>query len=221
DNFINSGTISSRSEGVFFQNTTIGSLNNSGTINSSTYKAIEVSSGTSIENFNNSGRISGSNSTHAINLASGATIDNFTNSGSIIGGNGGNTAAINLVSGSNIKTFDNKGFIHGEYTGIIMKGGTIDTLKNSGTLHGWTDKGISMVSGATINQIDNSGIIESVNQAIAVRDWYSHTKVGTIKNSGSLIAVVGIVGLNADIDLIENSGTIIGERFDSDPTGGT
>ncbi|EAL5964165.1 hypothetical protein DSN88_09470, partial [Campylobacter jejuni] len=89
NNFINSGTISSLNEGVFFQNTTLGSLNNTGTISSSTYKGVQISTGT--------------------------TIDNFDNSGKITGGSGNNGIGIDLATTSNIKTFTNgsNGFISG------------------------------------------------------------------------------------------------------------
>ncbi|EHN6903074.1 hypothetical protein KJK83_001832, partial [Campylobacter jejuni] len=137
--------------------------------------------------------------------------------------NGGNTAAINLASGSNIKTFTNgnNGFIsgssgHGIY---IASGVSIKTLKNSGSIVGRNGGGIRVKGpNATIDTIDNSGIINGLNTwqgAISISDWSGRFKVGTIKNSGTLTGGTGIDILNADIDLIENSGTIISTAKDS------
>ncbi|EAL5964107.1 hypothetical protein DSN88_09165, partial [Campylobacter jejuni] len=125
------------------------------------------------------------------------------------------------MAGGTISTFDNKGLIKtnsADGYGIYITGGvSIDTLKNTGTIQGATQNGDGIRikgSNVTINQIDNSGIIESADEAIGIKDWDYRIKVHTIKNSGTLKGtIIGIVGLNADIDLIENSGTIITGQY--------
>ncbi|EHN6903075.1 hypothetical protein KJK83_001833, partial [Campylobacter jejuni] len=147
-----------------------------------------------------------------------SNIDTFTNTGSIQASGSG----IRMAGGT-ISTFDNQGLIKANSTaghGIYITGGVnIQTLKNTGTIQGATQDGDGIRikgSNVTINQIDNSGLIESADEAIGIKDWAwnNRLKVDTIKNSGTLKGtIIGIVGLNADIDLIQNTGTIITGKY--------
>ncbi|EIW2765515.1 hypothetical protein HW801_001904, partial [Campylobacter jejuni] len=60
NNFTNSGTIySNTGESIYFGNANISSFANSGTIKSKQGAGVNISQGTSIENFNNTGTIEG------------------------------------------------------------------------------------------------------------------------------------------------------------------
>ncbi|EGT6379959.1 hypothetical protein JFC54_001927, partial [Campylobacter jejuni] len=79
-NFSNSGTIHSNAgESIYFGNANISSFANSGTIKSKQDTGVNISQGTSIENFNNTGTIEGKRM--GVNVRS--TINTFVNDGLI------------------------------------------------------------------------------------------------------------------------------------------
>lgn len=78
NNFSNSGTIHSNTgESIYFGNANISSFVNSGTIKSEQGTGVNISQGTSIENFNNTGTIKGKKM--GVNVRS--TINTFVNEG--------------------------------------------------------------------------------------------------------------------------------------------
>lgn len=80
NNFSNSGTIHSNAgESIYFGNANISSFANSGTIKSKQDTGVNISQGTSIENFNNTGTIEGKRM--GVNVRS--TINTFVNDGLI------------------------------------------------------------------------------------------------------------------------------------------
>ncbi|EHN6903066.1 hypothetical protein KJK83_001823, partial [Campylobacter jejuni] len=173
-------------------------------------KGMLLAQNSTIENFNNQGTIQGPQ----VGIETNAKINTFINNGLIKATASGEWSnGIWVSANSNIQTFTNTETIEGGGSGIRMAGGTIGTLTNSGSIQGKYGGGIRVTNRATINQIDNSGIINGLNTwqgAISISDWYSRLTVHTIKNSGTLTGGTGIDILHADIDLIENSGTIIG-----------
>ncbi|HED5034979.1 TPA: hypothetical protein SHI50_000836, partial [Campylobacter jejuni] len=102
----NSGTIHSNTgESIYFGNANISSFVNSGTIKSEQGTGVNISQGTSIENFNNTGTIKGKKM--GVNVRS--TINTFVNEGLIAATNDG----IQINTNANVKTLINKGTIQG------------------------------------------------------------------------------------------------------------
>ncbi|EHN6917005.1 hypothetical protein KJK76_001883, partial [Campylobacter jejuni] len=199
------------------QGTLIGG-NNAASVNLGTNNQ----NGVTIETFNNEGIIGNGSSKFGItvwgNTNNKSTIESFNNSGTI----SSNAGEVIYFTNTNIQTFNNSGTIKSNSGhGINITGGvSIDTLKNTGTIQSGNQEGIDGIrikgSNVTINQIDNSGVIKSEDEAIGIKDWAwnNRLKVDTIKNSGTLKGtIIGIVGLNADIDLIQNTGTIITGKY--------
>ncbi|EQB5537334.1 beta strand repeat-containing protein, partial [Campylobacter jejuni] len=205
NNFSNSGTIHSNTgESIYFGNANISSFVNSGTIKSEQGTGVNISQGTSIENFNNTGTIKGKKM--GVNVRS--TINTFVNEGLIAATNDGiqintNANVKTLInkgtiqgfsapiksSGGTIETLTNEGTMKGESIGIYMSGGLVKTLINSGTINhtdssvGW-GAGIKLENGSTIENIINTGTINSAGFGISV----THGKFGTltIKNGGTV-----------------------------------
>ncbi|ELU0913860.1 hypothetical protein QNQ85_001590, partial [Campylobacter jejuni] len=159
NNFTNSGTIHSNArESIYFGNANISSFVNSGTIKSNQDTGVNISQGTSIGNFNNSGTIEGKSM--GVNVRS--TIDTFVNSGLItttVKGNWSNGIQIN----ANVKTLKNTGTIQGFSAPIRSSGGTIDQLINEGTMKG-ESIGIYMIGGL-VKTLTNKGTINQNNSA--------------------------------------------------------
>ncbi|MFK0482119.1 hypothetical protein ACISB8_08760, partial [Campylobacter jejuni] len=133
NNFSNSGTIHSNAgESIYFGNANISSFVNSGIIKSKQDTGVNISQGTSIGNFNNTGTIEGKSM--GVNVRS--TIDTFVNSGLITttvkGAHWSNGIQIN----ANVKTLKNKGTIQGFSAPIRSSGGTIESLINEGIVDG-------------------------------------------------------------------------------------
>lgn len=127
NNFSNSGTIHSNTgESIYFGNANISSFVNSGTIKSEQGTGVNISQGTSIENFNNTGTIKGKKM--GVNVRS--TINTFVNEGLIAATNDG----IQINTNANVKTLINKGTIQGFSAPIKSSGGTIETLTNEKAL---------------------------------------------------------------------------------------
>ncbi|HFF9566774.1 TPA: hypothetical protein ACGFGE_000115 [Campylobacter jejuni] len=191
NNFSNSGTIHSNTgESIYFGNANISSFVNSGTIKSEQGTGVNISQGTSIENFNNSGTIKGKKM--GVNVRS--TINTFVNEGLIAATNDG----IQINTNANVKTLINKGTIQGFSAPIKSSGGTIETLTNEGTMKG-ESIGIYM-SGGLVKTLINSGTINQNNSAT----WAAGIKLQS----------------NSTIENIINTGSIRSNAFGISVTGG-
>ncbi|EAH9110477.1 autotransporter outer membrane beta-barrel domain-containing protein [Campylobacter jejuni] len=191
NNFSNSGTIySNTGESIYFGNANISSFVNSGTIKSKQRAGVNISQGTSIENFNNTGTIEGNRM--GVNVRS--TINTFSNEGLIAATNDG----IQINANVKIKTLINKGTIKGSSAPIKSSGGTIDRLINEGTIKG-ESIGIYM-SGGRVKTLINSGTINQNNSAT----WAAGIKLQS----------------NSTIENIINTGSIRSNAFGISVTGG-
>lgn len=191
NNFSNSGTIHSNAgESIYFGNAKISSFANSGTIKSKQGTGVNISQGTSIENFNNTrtGIIEGKRM--GVNVRS--TINTFVNDGLIAATNDG------IQINANVKTLINKGTIKGDAISIRSLGGTIETLINEGIMDG-ESAGIYM-SRSLVKTLTNSGTINQNNSAT----WSAGIKL----ENGSII------------ENIINTGSIRSNAFGISVTGG-
>ncbi|EOH5511062.1 hypothetical protein ACL9YE_001366 [Campylobacter jejuni] len=239
NNFSNSGTIHSNTgESIYFGNANISSFVNSGTIKSKQGAGVNISQGTSIGNFNNSGTIEGKKVGVRVN----STINTFVNSGLItttvkgvhwsdgIGINANvktlkNTGTIQgfsapiKSSGGTIETLINEGTMKGESIGIYMSGGLVKTLINSGTINQnnsatWS-AGIKLENGSIIENIINTGSIRSNAFGISVTGGKFGTL--TIKDGGMVYGKYSAIGVGRSqtlgdlyIDGRSNNGTVSG-----------
>ncbi|EOD4826005.1 hypothetical protein ACJU1G_000361 [Campylobacter jejuni] len=193
NNFINSGTIySNTGESIYFGNAKISSFANSGTIKSKQGTGVNISQGTSIENFNNTGTIEGKSM--GVNVRS--TINTFVNNGLIAATDMRSSDGIQI--NANVKTLINKGTIQGFSAPIKSSGGTIETLTNEGTMKG-ESIGIYM-SGGLVKTLINSGTINQNNSAT----WAAGIKLQS----------------NSTIENIINTGSIRSNAFGISVTGG-
>ncbi|EMC0123193.1 hypothetical protein U9U33_000436 [Campylobacter jejuni] len=193
-NFSNSGTIHSNAgESIYFGNANISSFANSGTIKSKQDTGVNISQGTSIENFNNTGTIEGKRM--GVNVRS--TINTFVNDGLIT-----TTKGVHWSDGiqinANVKTLKNTGTIQGFNAPIRSSGGTIESLINEGTMKG-ESIGIYM-SGGLVKTLINSGTINQNNSAT----WAAGIKLQN----------------NSTIENIINTGSIRSNAFGISVTGG-
>ncbi len=211
NNFSNSGTIhSSTGESIYFGNANISSFVNSGTIKSKQGTGVNISRGTSIENFNNSGTIEGKKDGIQIN----ANVKTLTNKGTIQG-----SSAPIRSSGGTIESLINEGTMKGESIGIYMSGGRVKTLKNSGTINQnnsatWA-AGIKLQSNSTIENIINTGSIRSNAFGISVTGGKFGTL--TIKDGGTVYAKYSAIGVGrsqtlGDLYIDGSSSKIYGEE---------
>ncbi|ECX4075688.1 hypothetical protein F6E03_06705 [Campylobacter jejuni] len=239
NNFSNSGTIHSNAgESIYFGNANISSFVNSRTIKSKQGAGVNISQGTSIGNFNNSGTIEGKKVGVRVN----STINTFVNSGLItttvkgvhwsdgIGINANvkilkNTGTIQgfsapiKSSGGTIETLINEGAMKGESIGIYMSGGLVKTLINSGTINQnnsatWA-AGIKLQNNSTIENIINTGSIRSNAFGISVTGGKFGTL--TIKDGGMVYGKYSAIGVGRSqtlgdlyIDGSSNNGTVSG-----------
>lgn len=239
NNFSNSGTIHSNTgESIYFGNAKISSFANSGAIKSTQGTGVNISRGTSIGNFNNTGTIEGKSM--GVNVRS--TIDTFVNEGLItttVKGNWSdgirinanvktlkNTGTIQGVAvsirslGGTIETLTNEGIMDGKSAGIYMRGGLVKTLINKGTINhtdssvGW-GAAIKLENNSTIENIINTGTINSAGFGISV----THGKFGTltIKDGGTVYGKYVGIGVgqwqtlgDLYIDGHSNNGTVSG-----------
>ncbi|EOG9238460.1 hypothetical protein ACLK87_000112 [Campylobacter jejuni] len=239
NNFSNSGTIHSNAgESIYFGNANISSFVNSRTIKSKQGAGVNISQGTSIGNFNNSGTIEGKKVGVRVN----STINTFVNSGLItttvkgvhwsdgIGINANvkilkNTGTIQgfsapiKSSGGTIETLINEGTMKGESIGIYMSGGLVKTLINSGTINQnnsatWA-AGIKLQNNSTIENIINTGSIRSNAFGMSVTGGKFGTL--TIKDGGMVYGKYSAIGVGRSqtlgdlyIDGSSNNGTVSG-----------
>ncbi len=237
NNFSNSGTIHSNAgESIYFGNANISSFVNSGTIKSKQDAGVNISQGTSIENFNNTGTIEGKrigvNVRSTINtfvnegliaatdmrssdgIRINANVKTLTNKGTIEG------HAISIRSlGGTIETLTNEGIMDGKSTGIYMSGGRVKTLINSGTINQnnsatWA-AGIKLENGSTIENIINTGSIRSDAFGISVTSGKFGTL--TIKDGGQVYGKYTAIGVGrsqtlGDLYIDGSSSKIYGEE---------
>ncbi|MGQ2561798.1 autotransporter outer membrane beta-barrel domain-containing protein, partial [Campylobacter jejuni] len=235
NNFSNSGTIHSNAgESIYFGNANISSFVNSGTIKSKQGTGVNISQGTSIENFNNTrtGIIEGKRM--GVNVRS--TINTFVNDGLIAATNDGiqinanvktlkNTGTIKgdaisiRSSGGTIESLINEGIVDGKSAGIYMSGGRVKTLINSGTINqnnsaAWA-AGIKLQNNSTIENIINTGSIRSNAFGISVTGGKFGTL--TIKDGGQVYAKYSAIGVGrsqtlGDLYIDGSSSKIYGEE---------
>ncbi|ECQ4344238.1 hypothetical protein F0C97_06050, partial [Campylobacter jejuni] len=195
NNFTNSGTIySNTGESIYFGNANISSFANSGTIKSKQDTGVNISQGTSIGNFNNTGTIEGKKM--GVNVRS--TINTFVNEGLITTTVKGMHWSDGIQINANVKTLKNTGTIQGFSAPIKSSGGTIDRLINEGTMKG-ESIGIYM-SGGLVKTLINSGTINQNNSAT----WAAGIKLQS----------------NSTIENIINTGSIRSNAFGISVTGG-
>ncbi|EAH4493340.1 autotransporter outer membrane beta-barrel domain-containing protein [Campylobacter jejuni] len=211
NNFSNSGTIHSNTgESIYFGNANISSFANSGTIKSNQGAGVNISRGTSIENFNNTGTIEGKKDGIQIN----ANVKTLKNTGTIKGD------AISIrSSGGTIESLINKGIMDGKSAGIYMSGGRVKTLINSGTINQnnsatWA-AGIKLQNNSTIENIINTGSIHSNAFGISVTGGKFGTL--TIKDGGQVYAKYSAIGVGqsqtlGDLYIDGSSSKIYGEE---------
>ncbi|EJK3644364.1 hypothetical protein NLA27_001823, partial [Campylobacter jejuni] len=211
NNFTNSGTIHSNArESIYFGNANISSFANSGTIKSKQGAGVNISRGTSIENFNNTGTIEGKEDGIRIN----ANVKTLINKGTIQG-----SSAPIKSSGGTIETLTNEGTMKGESIGIYMSGGLVKTLINSGTINQnnsatWA-AGIKLQSNSTIENIINTGSIRSNAFGISVTGGKFGTL--TIKDGGQVYGKYTAIGVGrsqtlGDLYIDGSSSKIYGEE---------
>ncbi|ELL3912064.1 hypothetical protein Q5U81_000375, partial [Campylobacter jejuni] len=211
NNFSNSGTIHSNTgESIYFGNANISSFVNSGTIKSEQGAGVNISQGTSIGNFNNTGTIEGKKDGIQIN----ANVKTLKNTGTIQGF----SAPIRSLGGT-IETLINEGTMKGESIGIYMSGGLVKTLINSGTINQnnsatWA-AGIKLQSNSTIENIINTGSIRSNAFGISVTGGKFGTL--TIKDGGQVYGKYSAIGVGrsqtlGDLYIDGSSSKIYGEE---------
>lgn len=211
NNFTNSGTIySNTGESIYFGNANISSFANSETIKSKQGAGVNISQGTSIENFNNTGTIEGKKDGIQIN----ANVKTLKNTGTIQG-----FSAPIRSSGGTIDQLINEGTMKGESIGIYMSGGLVKTLTNSGTINqnnsaNWA-AGIKLQNNSTIENIINTGSIRSNAFGISVTGGKFGTL--TIKNGGAVYAKYSAIGVGrsqtlGDLYIDGSSSKIYGEE---------
>ncbi|HAA1646362.1 TPA_asm: hypothetical protein GD766_08685 [Campylobacter jejuni] len=211
NNFSNSGTIHSNTgESIYFGNANISSFANSGIIKSNQGAGVNISRGTSIENFNNTGTIEGKKYGIQIN----ANVKTLKNTGTIKGD------AISIrSSGGTIESLINEGIMDGKSAGIYMSGGRVKTLINSGTINQnnsatWA-AGIKLQNNSTIENIINTGSIHSNAFGISVTGGKFGTL--TIKDGGQVYAKYSAIGVGqsqtlGDLYIDGSSSKIYGEE---------
>ncbi|ECL1848834.1 autotransporter outer membrane beta-barrel domain-containing protein [Campylobacter jejuni] len=211
NNFTNSGTIySNTGESIYFGNANISSFANSGTIKSKQGAGVNISQGTSIENFNNTGTIEGKKDGIQIN----ANVKTLKNTGTIQG-----FSAPIRSSGGTIESLINEGTMKGESIGIYMSGGLVKTLTNSGTINQnnsatWA-AGIKLQNNSTIENIINTGSIRSNAFGISVTGGKFGTL--TIKDGGQVYGKYSAIGVGrsqtlGDLYIDGSSSKIYGEE---------
>lgn len=211
NNFSNSGTIySNTGESIYFGNANISSFANSGTIKSKQGAGVNISRGTSIENFNNTGTIEGKEDGIRIN----ANVKTLINKGTIQGD------AISIrSSGGTIESLINEGIMDGKSAGIYMNRSRVTTLTNSGTINQnnsetWS-AGIKLQNNSTIENIINTGSIRSNAFGISVTGGKFGTL--TIKDGGQVYAKYSAIGVGrsqtlGDLYIDGSSSKIYGEE---------
>ncbi|EAJ1254813.1 hypothetical protein A0Y59_06455, partial [Campylobacter lari] len=244
-NLENSGTIIASVDGISVHTQgTVNTIINSGVIQGGKNGILVNQTNSAIDTIINNGVIQGGK--NGIFVGDGSTVDTIINTKTIISTGTNPTSYQNVAGGiqvelsAKVKTIDNQGLILTKGSGVALSansgnGTNIEILKNSGTIKYTGDKNINSQSegygqGAgiyvgnlngipKIGTIDNSGLMDVYNGMY----FALGAQVGTIKNSGSILASKdGIVLGNNDgskedyetkIDYIDNTGIIQAKRY--------
>ncbi|EPT6728089.1 autotransporter outer membrane beta-barrel domain-containing protein [Campylobacter jejuni] len=187
-----------------------GTLGNEGNNNSIIYAHANGSNTLTLANLTNNGTINGKVSVEHDNDFKGTiTVNTFENTGQVngqiyMGVWGGNSGTLNIDKFNNsgtiksndgvffegknttINSFNNNGTINGSSSGVLVFGGIIQTLENSGTIisngNYSNHAGIKLENGGSIENIINTGTIESNYSGIMVT-WGKFGTL-TIKDGG-------------------------------------
>ncbi|HED4575752.1 TPA: hypothetical protein R4428_000233, partial [Campylobacter jejuni] len=218
DKFDNSGTITASGQGVFFEgkNTNIQSFSNTGVIvsNGSTWSASGVQiSNASMDNFSNSGTISGIVGVYVNN----GNIKTLENSGFIKAtGKEDWSAGIKLESGGTIENIINTGTIQSNSLGIAVTYGKFGTLtiKDGGVVYGkrtgitvgqWQTLGDLYIDGTSSKKDGTvSGIYGDIN-GIVLETGSSSQKI-ELKNGG-------VIKGNINGIRLDNAASLSGEMI--------
>jgi len=197
----NSGTINSQVFGVGNAGT-IGTLFNTGAIGGSSRAA--VSNGGTITSLTND--VGGDLHSDSIGIFNTGAIGALTNRGTIAGGanagisNGGTTSAITAL------TNEAGASIRSGATGVY-NGGTVGALSNAGTISGTTVAGVA--NDGSIGTLTNRGLISSDSS------WglYNTGTISALSNSGTIMGsvyAINNVDPTSSLGAITNSGVIAG-----------
>ncbi len=176
------------SYGIANFSSSMGTVTNSGTINTQSYAVANFDGTTTMASFLNSGTINAS-SNYAFANFGGATITNSTNSGTI----SSSFCAVNNGV-STITNFTNSGTLSGGGFYAIMNSGTIGTL--------------TLAAGSQTNGgIQNDGTIGTLNVATGA------IVTGNIANSGTITTLnISAVATSANFDLNNLGANITGNQ---------
>ncbi|EGK8085259.1 hypothetical protein IO401_001527, partial [Campylobacter lari] len=124
------------------------------------------------------------------------------NKGTIQGGSSSQNNGV-LINGNNNTnvTIDNQGSINGKVSGIKNEGKTIESLNNTGTIHGGSHYGIYNNVNGVINTLDNSGTISGKESGIELQNG---STIKTLNNSGTIGSDSTKIGIKLDKSTIEN-----------------
>ncbi|EKQ1039734.1 hypothetical protein P4R25_001499, partial [Campylobacter jejuni] len=222
-NLTNNGTINGKvaiqnNKGGFIGTIAVNAFENTGQVNGQIYMGIWGSgSGTlNIDNFNNSGTITGSNGQGTVFFEGNANIQTFNNSGTITASN--NNKGVYFRGNGTIQTFNNSGAITAKSEGINLSGiSNIDSFTNSGLISADNKAIFASTSGSnnlTIKNLSNSG---TINGKVSVENsngnFTGTIAVNTFENTKQINGQIymGVWGSNSgtlSIDNFNNSGTI-------------
>jgi uncharacterized protein with beta-barrel porin domain len=202
----------------------VGRITNTGTIEG-TYSGITTAQGSSIGLLNNSGQIFSTSTQQGAMILLGS-ISTLQNSGSIgtAGGEGSSPLAI-LNFGTIDNLNNNSGTIAGVQTGIVNVGGTIASLTNSGTVSGG-GAGIANVFGSYDSSIGSYGSIGTLINSGSISGGYvgiyNDGTIATLTNTVSGSITGGNTGINSQgsIGTLTNTGVISGSQVGLANTGG-
>ncbi len=215
---VNNGTISGQI-GIFLSMAGIGSINNSGTIQSANGNALYLGTLSSISGgITNSGTIQSAGGNALIMTSTAQLSGGITNSG-VIQSTGGTGNAIHVTSTAALSGGINN-------TGSILSSGangvevnvnsTVDSINNNtgGVIQGG-ESGIAINSGSFVGSINNSGVITG-NKAdaifVSVYSGITGGITGGITNSGTIQSTsgngIGVDSASSIASGINNSGTI-------------
>lgn len=113
------------------------------------------------------------------------------------------------IPSSVIGTLTNSGTITGGFSGIVVEGGSIGTLINTGEISGTDYAGVHVENNSSIGALNNAGSISGRRAGIMLE---SGGKIATLGNSGTITGQNAIHIQQGVLPEITNSGTIRGVR---------
>ncbi|HHP0356765.1 TPA: hypothetical protein ACRZSW_001317, partial [Campylobacter lari subsp. concheus] len=212
----NQGSINGKVSGVKVEGGKVSTINNTGSIHGGSHYGIYLTPNASIDNFSNSGTITGTQV--GIKLDSNSLIKTLNNA---------SNGFINGIrvegSGAVVQNLNNSGTISGSSGIKVDKYSTINTISNSGIIqsnsNGRVEGGILIRQYSRVDNIINNGLIQNQNSnksgAIYLYAGHFNTlnngKNGTIINKNGFGAIVleRVSGHASTGDLLDNKGTII------------